>query len=127
ATAGICAFAGCAKTRESGSASSSAMTRTEEPAEAGETKVKLEQTPPLVRKTIERELQGADLEDIAMKQQHGKTVYETDIIKGGHKWEVLVADDGSILHKFQEGSAEEKAADEAESRQEATEAGWREN
>src|SRR5439155_8942397 len=68
-----------------------------EPAEAGEIKVKLDQTPDLVRQTIQRELAGAELEDIAKKQRDGKTVYETDIIKSGQKWEVIVAEDGSIL------------------------------
>ena len=89
--------------------------RAAEPAESGETKIKLNQAPAAVRQTIERELVGAQLEDIAVKQRQGKTIYETDIIKGGNKWEVNVAEDGTIINKLQEGSAEERAADKAES------------
>ena len=84
---------------------------------AAETKVRLDQTPVAVRQTIERELAGAQLEDIARKERQGKTIYETDIIRDGHKWEVVVGEDGKIISKLQEGSAEEKKADEqAESR-----------
>src|SRR5947208_16758343 len=87
-----------------------------EPAEAGEVKVPLDQLPPAARQTIQRELAGGQLEDIARKQRDGKTVYETDIIRGGsagagQKWEVVVAEDGRILSKLQEGSAQERAAD----------------
>jgi len=96
-----------------------------EAAEAGETKVTLEQTPAAVRQTIERELVGAQLEDIARKERQGKTIYETDIIRDGHKWEVVVGEDGTIISKLQEGSAEERQADKQE-KASASQAGWRE-
>ncbi len=92
-------------------------------AESGETKVSLAQTPTAVRQVIERELVGAQLEDIARKERAGRTVYETDLIRDGHKWEVVVAEDGQIISKLREGSAEERKADR---REEATTAGWRE-
>jgi hypothetical protein len=76
--------------------------------EAGETKVRLDQTPAAVRQTIERELLGGRLEDIAMEKREGKNVYETDIIRDGQKWEVLIAEDGQILHKIQEGRGTEE-------------------
>jgi hypothetical protein len=76
-------------------------------AESGETKVRLEETPAAARQTIERELAGAQLEDIARKTRQGRTVYETDIIRDGRKWEVIVGEDGQILSKIQEGSATE--------------------
>jgi hypothetical protein len=79
--------------------------------EPGEVKVKLDDTPPAVRATIDKELVDGELEDISRKQRDGKTVYETDIIKDGGKWEVVVAEDGSIASKLREGSAEEQAAD----------------
>jgi len=93
--------------------------------EAGETKVSLAQTPAAVRQTIERELVGAQLEDIAREERDGKTIYETDIIRDGHKWEVVVGEDGKIISKIQEGSAGEKKADEQGSAK-SKEAGWRE-
>src|SRR6266446_743484 len=76
--------------------------------QSGEVKVAIEQTPPAVQKTIRSELVGARLEDIAKRRREGETVYETDIIKNGHKWEVVIGEDGQILHKAQEGSSEEK-------------------
>jgi len=92
--------------------------------EAGETKVTLAQTPPAVRQTIERELVGAELEDIAKKDRGGKTIYETDIIRAGKKWEVVVAEDGKVLSNAQEGSEEEKEADKEE-KAEAKKGAWR--
>jgi len=85
-----------------------------EPAEPGETKVNLDQTPAPVRKTIEDALKGNTLEDIARKTRGGKTFYETDIIKPDGKWELIVAEDGSILSNAKEGSAEEREADKKE-------------
>ncbi len=93
--------------------------------EAGETKVSLDQTPAAVRQTIDRELVGAQLEDIAQKERQGKTIYETDIIRNGQKWEVVVGEDGAIISKLQEGSAEEKGADKQTSAN-AVQTGWRE-
>jgi len=121
-TMGLC---GCANTDRPSSMGGSETTAgaKPEPAEAGEVKVSVDQTPPAVRETIQRELVGAELEDIAKKQRDGKTVYETDIIRGGQKWEVVVGEDGKILSKLQEGSAAEQAADKIESEQ----SGWREN
>jgi hypothetical protein len=77
-------------------------------AEPGETKVRLDQTPAAVRQTIERELEGAQLEDIARKARQGRTLYETDMIRNGHQWEVVVGEDGKIISKIQEGSAHEQ-------------------
>ena len=97
------------------------------PPESGETKVRLDQTPAAVRQAIERELIDAQLEDIARKQRQGRTVYETDIIRNGHKWEIVVGEDGKIISKLQEGSAEERKADEQERVQSrGTGGGWRE-
>jgi hypothetical protein len=102
---------GCASHRQSAEA-----------LEPGETKVSLEQTPAAVKQTIERELVGGQLEDISKKERDGKTIYETDIIRDGHKWEVVVGADGKIISKLQEGSAEEQKADKQEA---AKSGGWR--
>ncbi len=71
-----------------------------------ESKVAIGQTPPAVRDTIQRELVGGELEDIAKKKVDGQTVYETDVIRDGHKWEVMIREDGTILSKLQEEAAE---------------------
>jgi hypothetical protein len=86
-------------------------------------KIPIAQLPEAVRRTVERELAGAELEDIEKKQLDGKTVYETDIIRNGQKWEVIVAEDGSIVSKAAEGSAEEQALDKKD---EAQQAAWKE-
>ena len=75
-----------------------------------EKKVAVDQTPEAVRRTVESELVGAELEDIARKTVNGRTVYETDIIRDGHKWEVVIGEDGSIVSKLQEGNPESQAA-----------------
>ena len=77
-----------------------------------ETKVAIGQTPPAVRDTIQRELVGAELEDIARKTVDGQTVYETDIIRDGHKWEVVIREDGTILSKLQEEAVEPDAREQ---------------
>jgi hypothetical protein len=94
-------------------------------ASSGEVKVTVEQTPPAVQQTIKRELVGARLEDIARKQRQGKTVYETDIIKDGYKWEVVIGEDGQVVSRLQEGRAGAEPAAKVKSSA-ATGAGWRE-
>jgi len=96
------------------------------PGLSGEVKVKIEQTPPPVQQTIKTELVGARLEDIARKQRDGKTVYETDIIKNGRKWEVVIAEDGHVVSRRQEGRADEPSTGKSES-DAATGATWRES
>ena len=75
-----------------------------------ETKVAVDQTPPAVHATIQRELVGAELEDIAKRTMNGQIVYETDLIRGGHKWEVIIREDGTILSKVQEEAVAQGAA-----------------
>ena len=82
-----------------------------------ETKVAIAQTPQAVRDTIQRELVGAELEDIAKKTVDGQVVYETDIIRNGRKWEVVIREDGTILSKLQEELAGSAAADESDAGQ----------
>jgi len=77
-----------------------------------ETKVAIGQAPQAVRDTIQRELVGAELEDIARKTVDGQTVYETDVIRDGHKWEVVIREDGTILSKLQEEAVEPDAGSE---------------
>jgi hypothetical protein len=95
------------------------------PAEPAETKVRLDQTPAAVKQTIERELIGAQLEDIARQDHEGRILYETDIIRDGHKWEVVIGEDGQIISKIQEGSVRERKSAEP-MRAKSTQAGWRE-
>lgn len=119
------ALAGCAS--HSKTANRAAKPNAEEAAEPGETKVTLQQTPDAVRNTIQQQLAGAQLEDISKKQRGGKTVYETDIIRKDGKWEVVVAEDGTIVSNAKEGSDEEKAGDKQEKQENAQSAAFRQN
>ncbi len=101
-------------------------TRGDEAPEPGEVKVTLDETPPAVREAIQRQLAGATLEDIARKQRRGRTVYETDIQKNGHKWEVVIGEDGQIISNVEEGGAAEEEADKMDTAG-VREPGWREN
>jgi hypothetical protein len=67
-----------------------------------ETKVAVDQTPAAVRETVQKELVGGELEDIAKTTRDGRTVYETDIVRDGHKWEVVIGEDGAIVSKLRE-------------------------
>ncbi len=78
------------------------------------TKLALDQTPEAVRATVQRELVGAQLEDIAKIKVNGQTAYETDIIRDGHKWEVVVGEDGKILSKQQEDAVAETTATDSQ-------------
>src|SRR3954465_3454692 len=71
-----------------------------------ESKVAVDQTPQPLRATILRELAGAELEDIAKKERNGRTVYEMDFIRDGHKWEAVIREDGTVLSKTQEEAVE---------------------
>jgi hypothetical protein len=73
---------------------------------AREIKIGVDQAPEAVRNTVQRELVGAELEDIAQTRVNGETVYETDIIRDGRKWELLIGEDGRIIHTLQEGGAD---------------------
>ncbi len=95
------------------------------PGQGGDVKVTLEQTPPAVQRTIKDELVGARLEDIARKTRRGHAVYETDIVKDGYKWEVVVGEDGRILSRLREERVGAVPAGKAGSG-EAVPAGWRE-
>jgi hypothetical protein len=109
------AIVGCAKSQNQPASTAMQPTKSienDQQVDAGEVKVKLEQTPPPVRKTIERELAASgELEDISKQTSSGKTIYEVDIFaKAGGKLEVRVAEDGSVISKIKEGAnGEEKA------------------
>jgi len=91
----------------------------------GAEKVTVVQTPPAVQQTIKAELVGATLEDIAKGQRHGKTVYETDVIRDGYKWEVVIAEDGHIVSKTKEEAVDPRPAGRPEHGPTKT-LGWRE-
>ncbi len=69
------------------------------PAEAGEveTKVKLADCPKAVQDTINKAAQGGTVGDVEKETENGKTTYEADVTINGKKFEVKVAEDGTLL------------------------------
>ena len=92
----------------------------EDEEEGHEVKVKIDQLPAAVRKTIEEQTAGGKIEDIAKVTDDGKTFYETDVkMADGKEYEVQVAEDGKVISKKQEtddekGGKEDKEDDEKE-------------
>lgn len=106
----IAMIGGCAnKQRVGDEGSKTSADQQSEAPESGEVKIKLDQTPPAVRQTIERELAaggaaaGGEIEDIAKIQRGGKPAYEVDVFrKEGGKLELIVGEDGKVLSRKNE-------------------------
>lgn len=69
------------------------------PARSPADEVPLEQVPPAVRATIEREMQGGRLEEIERETMNGRTVYEVELVRDGKKRELHIAEDGTVLKR----------------------------
>jgi uncharacterized membrane protein YkoI len=65
--------------------------------EGQEVKLTLEQVPPAVRATIEREAAGARITEIELETRNGNSVYEAEFIQDGHEVEIRIAPDGTLL------------------------------
>jgi len=75
---------------------------TENPLEQKVTKFKLDQLPPAVRATIEKESAGGKVEEIEKETENGKTFYDVEIEKNGHESSVHVSEDGKVLARHAE-------------------------
>ncbi len=84
----------------------------EEEKEGRETEVKvtLDQVPAAVKATIEKEGQGAKVEEIEKETEDGKTVYSVEFLKGKEKSEIEVAEDGKVLAREAEVSLDQVPA-----------------
>jgi hypothetical protein len=104
---------GCAKPQApdaAGYQSEKSLAQTDRQVDAGEEKISIDRTPPAVRKTIERELAGGEIEDIAKQKRDGKTIYEVDIYrKEGGKLELVVGEDGKVISKINETDESDEA------------------
>lgn len=61
--------------------------------------VTLDQLPPAVRTTIEKETKGGSLKGIEKDREGGKDIYEVEFTMDGHEWELDIAADGKLLEK----------------------------
>jgi hypothetical protein len=66
------------------------------PAHAGEN-VRLEQLPPAVKDTVQREVKTGQILEIERDQKQGRPIYEVEFLDAGVKWEIHVAPDGKLL------------------------------
>ena len=80
--------------------------------EANSTVVTLEQLPPAVRKTIEKEAGGNKIEEIEKETKDGKTVYEAEVTIDGKEWEIEVAEDGKLISKAEDKEDDDDAEDD---------------
>lgn len=74
--------------------------------EAG-VKIKLEDAPSAVRKTLKREAQGGKIETVDIETRDGRIVFEADVKIDGTNYEILVAKDGRLISKAIDEEEEE--------------------
>jgi uncharacterized membrane protein YkoI len=70
--------------------------------EENEVEVTLDQLPPAVRDTINRESGGAPVGKIEREQEKGKTIYEAKITKGTKTQEVKIDESGKVVGRENE-------------------------
>ena len=61
--------------------------------------VTMDQVPAAVRATIKRESVGGVIQEIQKESEPGEIEYDVDIIKGGRKINLEIAEDGSVLER----------------------------
>jgi uncharacterized membrane protein YkoI len=62
-------------------------------------KVKLEDLPEAVRKTLKREAGDGKIKEIEKETDDGRTVYEAEVIIDGSKYEIEIAENGKLISK----------------------------
>src|ERR1043165_1982722 len=67
--------------------------------EGGETTVTMNELPPSLRATFEKETAGGKITEIEKETKNGKVVYSADAEVSGKKWDIAVAEDGSLVSK----------------------------
>src|SRR2546423_7634142 len=65
--------------------------------QAQERKIKREQLPPDVEKTVARESEGATIKGFSTEIEHGKKLYEAALVVNGHSKDILIDRTGNIV------------------------------
>ena len=65
-------------------------------ATAQEKKIDQSMLPPAVQKTVQEQSKGATIKGYSTEREHGKTVYEAEMMVNGHSKDIQVADDGTL-------------------------------
>jgi uncharacterized membrane protein YkoI len=76
-------------------------------ASAQEKKVEQSSLPPAVQKTVQEQSQGATIRGYSTERDHGKKVYEAEMLVDGHTKDIEIGQDGS-LNEIEEEVAFEK-------------------
>ena len=62
---------------------------------AQERKIRREQLPPAVEKTVAKESEGATIKGFSTEVEHGKKLYEASLIVNGHPKDILIDRSGN--------------------------------
>jgi hypothetical protein len=74
--------------------------------EGSETKVKFADCPTAVQKTLQQETVGAKLNEVLKATEDDETFYKADVTFDARDYEIVVADDGTLLAKVLSGGDE---------------------
>ena len=72
--------------------------------QAQERKIKREQLPPAVEKTVARESEGATVKGFATEVEHGVKLYEASLTVNGHSKDILIDKNGNVVEIEEEVS-----------------------
>ena len=61
--------------------------------------VTMEDLPPAVQETVKTESAGAEIKELALETEEGKTFYEVKFEKDGKEHEVKISEDGAVLER----------------------------
>jgi len=64
---------------------------------AQERRIRREQLPPEVEKTVARESAGATIKGFATEVEHGRKLYEASLIVNGHTKDILIDGHGNVV------------------------------
>lgn len=64
--------------------------------------VKVQDLPPAVRATVEKEAQGAVLEDVERESKNGRVYYEVEIERGNVEWKLHIDEAGNVIKRKRE-------------------------
>jgi len=66
-------------------------------AQAQEKKIRREQLPPAVEKTVAKESEGATIKELATEVEHGQKLYEVSLDVNGHGKDILIDKNGNVV------------------------------
>ena len=78
---------------------------------AQEKKIEQSSLPPAVQKKVQEESQGATIKGFSTEREHGKKVYEAEMMVNGHTKDIQIAQDGSLNEIEEEVAFDELPTD----------------